>query len=392
MPYGAASSIAAYRPVAQVEPSTLAEHGDVPLIQTFNISSDGTRMALTYRTGKYKEEVWVALLDIPTKKIMGRIKLVDHTTPPPRAFDPAVGFFNEHYLSQLKWQSDVVFSSDERHVIAMSLGRVWILDGNNCSIMRAIDPPQFPMVAAVDMQTVAGSQVAVTYEFAYEQFQVDFYDLATGKWISGWRSMAIPQSFSPDGKLVVAADPDIRNSGGVTNVEVLEARTGAKLKSIPVRFHFSKTWLGFGKSPVARESVVSEFLSNDEIVVTPGGDRDSAGHSSGNGLEIINIPQGRIVREIRPKHYGPTGVIAESADLTHFLVESLYASPASFSSDSLDPKDYRYEIMVFANSGATPKAVVPFPDTPDAPTRISADASTMAFEADGTVQILGLGR
>jgi hypothetical protein len=207
--YGAASSKAAYRLVTQVEPSILVENGDVPEIQTFNISSDGTRMAITYRTGKYRQEVWVALWDIPTKKIMGRIKLGDHITPPNRAFDPAVGLFNEHYLSQLKWQSDVVFSSDERHVIAMSLGRAWILDGNNCSIIRSISPPQFPMVAAVDIQTLSDSELVVTYEYAYEQFEVDFYDLATGNWSSGWLSGAIPQSFSPDGKLAVAADPTI---------------------------------------------------------------------------------------------------------------------------------------------------------------------------------------
>ena len=137
---------------------------------------------------------------------------------------------------------------------------------------------------------------------------------------------------------------------------------------------------------------MSEFLSNEEIVVTPGGNRDSAGHSSGNGLEIINIPQGRIVREIRPKHYGPTGVLAESANLTHFVVESLYARPVAFSYDSPDPKDYRYEIMVFANGGTAPEAVLPFPDSADAPPRISADASTMAIEINGTVQVLRLAR
>jgi hypothetical protein len=79
-------------------------------------------------------------------------------------------------------------------------------------------------------------------------------------------------------------------------------------------------------------------------------------------------------------------------DRTHFEVESLYAGPVPFSFDSPNPKNFSHEVMVFANSGNAPEAVVPYPNSPilNVPPKISADASTMAMEVNGEVQVFRL--
>jgi hypothetical protein len=126
--------------------------------------------------------------------------------------------------------------------------------------------------------------------------------------------------------------------------------------------------------------------------VIPDDTRNSGGVNSGDSLQIIDISQGRILREIHPKKFGPTGVIAVSSDGSHFAVESLYARPGSFRIESENPKDFRHEVMVFAKGGTAPEIVLQYPDDPilDEPLKISADASTIALEGNGAVQIFRL--
>jgi hypothetical protein len=326
-------------------------------------------------------------LDIPTKRIIGRTKLGKEVHFPIHASDPAGPVFDENALNDLKFRSKAIFSPNQRDVVVMALGRVWLLDGGSCSLRSSIDLPRFRLVAPVDIRAVSNSLLAVTYEYGWQQFEVDFYNLPTGVRAANWLSSTIPQSFSPDGRLWVGPDPMVRNSGGVTNVQIADVRTGVRQKSIPVGFHFSKTWFGLFGTPTAKGEIVSQFLNNEQIVVIPDDERDGGGANSGDSLVIIDIAHGRIEREIHPRHFRPTGVIAESLDRSHFAVESLYASNRSFRIESDNPVDFRHEVMVFATGGTAPELVFRVPDDQmvDEPLKISADASLIAFEANGAV-------
>jgi hypothetical protein len=390
--YAQKSNRATHPPIAEILPSTFTEDGKVPTIRSFDISSDGGRVILLYQTSK-GQTTWVALWDISEKRVIGRAKLTDNDlVAPARGANPAGPIFSENYVFVLKVRTDIIFSSDQKHAVAMAYGRVWILDGANCSIVRSIDPPRLSMFAPVRIQTFNNATFVVTYQFGLDRFQVDFYDFATGNKVATWNASAIPQSFSPNGKLTVAPDPAAVNDGGVTNVQILDALTGERLKSIPVGFHFGKSWLGFG-GVAAHGSVTSHFLSDTRIVVAPDGQRDPAGHHSGNSLEIIDIPEGRIVAELRPKRFGPTDVLIESPDRSHFGVLSIYAAPFWFSMESSNPAHFTDELIIFASDDREPQSVSPWPieAMTNAPPRISADASLVAMLVSGAVKVFRIG-
>jgi bifunctional DNA-binding transcriptional regulator/antitoxin component of YhaV-PrlF toxin-antitoxin module len=111
---------------------------------------------------------------------------------------------------------------------------------------------------------------------------------------------------------------------------------------------------GCFEKAVTHGSVVARFLNNDQVVVIPDGNRDAAGHHAGDSLEIIHISQGRVVRNIRPKKFGPTGVLIESSDGSHDLVESIYASRIWFGIESTNPKHFSHQLIMFAKDG-TPR-------------------------------------
>jgi hypothetical protein len=74
----------------------------------------------------------------------------------------------------LKLGTDIIFSSDQKHALAMAYGRVWILDGTNCSIVRSLDPPRLDMFAPVGIQTLNNAIFAFTYQVGLDRFQYIF--------------------------------------------------------------------------------------------------------------------------------------------------------------------------------------------------------------------------
>lgn len=379
-------------PIAEIGPSNLATNGKALTIRSFDMSSDADRIILLYQASE-GQATWVALWGIPEKRMIGTAKLAeDNLTAPALGANPAGPIFSENYVFVLKLRTDIIFSADQKHAVAMAYGRVWIVDGTNCSTVRSIDPPRLAMFAPARIQVLNNSTFAITYQYGLDHFRVDFYDFATGNEIATWSASAMPQSFSRDGKLAVAPDPVAVNHGGVTNVQILNARTGEKLKSIAVGFRFGKSWLGFG-GPAAHGSVLSHFLTDTRIVVAPDGQRDTAGHHSGSSLEIVDIPEGRVVGELRPKRFGPTGVLVESPDGSHFGVLSIYAAPFWFSTESSNPAHFTDELMIFANDGRMPVSVFPWPieAMTNVPPRISANASLVAMLVNGTVQVFRVG-
>lgn len=391
---------ATHPPIAEIRSSTFSEDGGIATIQSFDLSSDGSRVALLYQkntglTGPRNQSTWAAVWDISEKRIIGRTKLSDYNlVEPTHGVDPAGPIYNENYVFLLKLRTDIIFSPDKKHAVAMAYGRVWILDGVNCSMGRSLEQPRLGLSAPVEVQALSSSVFAVTYAYGLYQYQVELYNFATGNKIAAWSASAIPDSFSADGKLAVAPDPAVVNDGGVTNVQILDAHTGKKLKSIAVGFHFGKSWLGFG-SVAAHGSVLCHFLSETRIVVMPTGQRDSAGHHSGNSMEIMDITEGRIVGELRPKRFGPTSVLVESPDRSHFAVLSIYAAAWWFSIESNNPAHFTDELMIFANDGRMPERILPWSSIgaeTDDPPRISADGSMVAVLVEGGVQVFRVAR
>lgn len=374
---------AADRPkmISEVAPSNLPESGKDSRITAFDVAPDGSRLAVLYLTWPSRTSfgLSVAIWDTHTKAIVRHTQIGVHGFDPSYPFSPA-GPYIDH---------EVFFTTDNKHLVVLGLGKVWILDASTCTVVRPIDAPKSDLGPPIRILTTANS-VGVTYRQADSQFYVALFEIPSARMIAGWHLSVSPQSFSPNGNLAVGADAEHYNQGGVTNLLVMDARTGAVIKSIPVIFGFKK-W-----DPDERKgSFTARFLDNENVVVTPDNMTDHTGHHSGNSMEVINISESRVVREITPKNFGPTGELAVSRDLSHFAVYSHDVSAFAKLSDGLWPDFHKPELMLFSKDRTKPELVIPNLKADGAVAHLqnmilpslSSDASVVAVAQLGAVKI-----
>jgi len=239
----------------------------------------------------------------------------------------------------------------------------------------------------VDVKALKGSIVAVTYDMVEKGgFYTQIIDLSSGKKIAGWPIAAVPQSFSPDGRRLVAVAPRERNKGGVAGLQVIDAVTGAKLKSVTLGFGFKKRY------PNETGGVLAQFLDNDRLIVSPDHMTDHTGNHSGYSLEIIDIVQNRIVGEIKPQYFVPAGEFVISADRTHFAAYSIYATPREYRAESPNPKTLRHELFVFNKDDPAPELIIPelfagLPAAASKSVRLSSNGSVLAVGTHETIKV-----
>lgn len=401
---------ARYAYIAEAGPFVPAQSNEPDtVIDWFDLTSKGDQLALLCVTGAKRlpsTEIWVGIYDLLEGKIVGVLPLGQ--TVPSMSFGPSAtngpAFIHNFLVGLRGMRADLTFSPDQKYLIAMDWGKVWVLDFDTRSILYSVSPPDAATVAPIWVRSINNSLFAVVYQASPEHYEVCLFDLVTGKRIATWFSKAAPQSFSPDGKLAAAPDPDEYNTGGVTNVALLDAHTGAKLASIPVSFHFRKKFLGLLGRPAASGFEAVRFLTNDKIVAIPDGNRDVAGHRSGDSLDVISVKQKRVIGKIRPKKYGPTGVLVQSANRAFFVTDSFYANAFWFAMESSNARHFTSALMVFRRDDSAPEAVIPYSRLiplplksmtvyrSDAVISISSDGLIVAVARYGKVKIFRLKR
>jgi WD40 repeat protein len=313
------------REISQITPSALPESGRYTRITGFDVSPDGNLLGLLYLTwpSDTSFDLHVAIWDVRSHSVVRHTRIGLHALRAPS--NPIIN-------------DNIIFSSDGKYLIVLGLNKVWILDVSTCAVVRTIDSPSVKFGPPVEILKAGEMTLAVTYEQGQNQFYIALFQIPDTTPITGWHSSAFPQSFSPDGKLAVGPDGEY-NRTGVTNLQLMDARTGTKIKTIPVEFGFKD------RDPDETGSVTVRFLSNQEILVSPDNMVDHTGHHSGNSLELINIEKDGIVREISPKAFGPTGELAVSPDLSYFAVFSYYINAWAERSEGFWPNFHKPELF-----------------------------------------------
>jgi hypothetical protein len=367
----------AVRLTAEVAPSSLPESGKDSRITAFDVAPDGSRLAVLYMTwpSRTSFRLLVATWDIHSNAVVEHAQIGVHGVLAPSG--PLI-------------DDEVTFTADKKYLLVLGLGKVWILDAGTCDVVQSIESPRPGLGPPVHILTAGGSAVAVIYRQGYNEFYTALFEIPDAKMIAGWQSSAFPQSFSPNGKLAVGPDAERYNQGGVKNLLLMDARTGATIKSISVGFGFKK-W----ESDEEKGSFTARFLDNEEVVITPDNMVDHTGHHSGNSVEVININENRVVREVAPKNFGPTGELAVSPDLRHFAVYSHNVSAFAKLSDGLWPDFHKPELMLFTTDDTKPELVIPDLKADGAVAhlrnmvlpRLSTDASVMAVAQLGAVKV-----
>jgi hypothetical protein len=329
--------------IAELAVSSLVEAGKEFEPKSFDISPDGRELAILYSSWgiaphRSPSELWLSIWDIPSRKTVQSIRVIR----------------SGEYQSSPKEAKRVIFTADQAHIFVLAQERLWVVNpkGGDISALDASNPA---LDAPVSIQALSGPLVAVTYsKGGGDGFYTQFLDASTSKATPGWSSSRIPQSFSPNGNLAVALAVGEWNSGGVAGLQLIDTTSGAKLKSIAVKFGFP--WSLFGQK--THGGVVAYFLDNQRIVVCPDHMLDQTGHHSGYDLEIIDVTQNRVIGKTAPPSFVPVGQLVVSQDRSYFAVYSISASTSAYRTESLNPKDFKHEIFVFTKDGTAPHAVI----------------------------------
>jgi hypothetical protein len=337
--------------MGQLDAASLVAGDHEARVEAFDVSPDGRILAVLYEAlvpyGKKPAapsapELWVAIWDVRSHTVVEQISIA-----------PIRISFDVSSLRAYAYAArELIFTSDQSHLIVCDLGTIWKLDLGSAAEPARVDPPDPTLGKPVAIQALSKATVAVTYETRQEnRYYTALFDASSGASLSGFTSSTIPLSFSPNGKLAVALAPGEWNAGGVAGLQVIDVGTGAKLRSVSVGFGFKRRHQDEGGGALPR------FLDNARIVAAPDNMTDHTGNHSGYSLEIIDVFQNRIVGDLAPHHFVPSGELAISADRSRFVASSMYAPAWELRSEWF-PIHPKYKIFVFTRDKPNPEAVI----------------------------------
>lgn len=299
-------------------------------IQAFDLSPDGRLLAVLSQSASTHDS-WLRIVieDIGTGKGLMNLRLDTGTRPDLQQLPP-------WYIPHLE------FSADQRFLVLQDWVNVRIVNLSNFQVERTLTSASKELNVPFSILGAGKNDLfLLTYgtnlppnwrnkgfnDLVNPRVHNELVDISTGQRQSSWESSDIPQSLSADGKL--AAVSEWEGSTPLVEIEIVDAQTGQKLKTLASGFKFKKPW-----APGVAGRVLAKFLGNEEILLSPDAHIDSTGHHSGDTLKIVRVSDGQLVREIRPEHFGPTGEIAVSTGDNCFAILNWYRSPGAAKRDA----------------------------------------------------------
>jgi hypothetical protein len=320
---------------ARVDEKTLATVIPDPQIWAYDLSPDGTRLALfvvSMTTSQAPADSWIVLASATTSEILKQVRFGTR---------PA---FQQSYAPQ------IVFTHDGKFLVLQDQQTVSVLDSASLTTFRTISSSagsKFNIPASI---VIANGRNIAAVSFGTGDARASdgkwpmytaIVDLSTGKQVAGWEDNDIPFSLSPRGDFL--AVPDHSTAEPVMGVKILDAKSGKVIVVLPAKYSYPKE---VPKNYFA--VIVAKFLGDDELILTPNNYADQSGHDVGPSLNIVQLKNSNVVQQIHPKDYGPTGEVAVSADQSTFITVSRYLPPRYLQHPHWRiPSDIRPELLVF---------------------------------------------
>ena len=293
------------RPSAQIDERSLVCDGQNAYLRAYDLSPDGKTVALLATPlalfNKANAPSCLAIWDISGAKIIKSIDVSVDKTPPQSGFSP-----------------DVLFVLQGKELVVQNQSTVSVYETDDLTRIREIRPPKegpqrplqvlYANQAGLLLVSFAAPLNNRSYLEALQNVS-EAVDLATGQVRGAWPLDDLPLAFSPDGKWAAVSD---RSSPGATlGLSFFDVSTGRTARLKDPQLGFSGKGEIFGR-------LTARFLSKGELLVTPDGNFDRKGETAAHEIKLVSVPQGSILAEIKPKHYGPMGELAASAD-TSFI-------------------------------------------------------------------------
>jgi len=327
-----------FQRTGRVDEISLAQTVASPRIYAFDLSPSGQTMAVLVKSGDLvTAPTWLLMVNGKTGQILRKSQISESASNQALA-----GYF----------APQVFFTPDTKLLVVQEQGQVRIMDATTLGSIRTIEAAK-AMVPVSICASEKSNVFAISFARDWQRkseleklpVHVEIIDVFDGSQRGSWDSDDIPQSLSPDGKLAAVSDWNL--DGPLLKLNVVDASSGKKVAVLDGGFKFEKQEAG---RTVGR--VVGRFLSDDEILLSPDSNFDRSGHHSGNSLRIAHIPDGKIVQELKPDRFGPTGEIKTSAHGEKIVAASWYLKPEFFTHPHEPmPAGSAPELFVFSDRG-----------------------------------------
>lgn len=339
---GGAQSRAHFQTTARVDEETLVQAIPHPVIDAYDLSPDGERLALLVVSGDSMQgpvPARVVTASATDSKVLKQVRFGTRAR------------WVQGYASQIEFTGD-----GKLLVVEDGQSTVRVLDATTLATVRTITPEKgsrFNVPAGI-LAAGEGSIVAVSFGtgtpvMGYldkRPVHVQIVDASNGQQIASWDADDIPLSISPNAKLVAVSDHS--TAGPVMGLTILSAKSGKRVAALsggyPSRIGQDPNWKGKFST-----RIIAKFVSDDAVVLTPDSNADQLGRDVAASVKVVRIPDGRVIQEISPEHYGPIGELAASGDESTFVALSRYLAPKYREHPHWRiPPDTRPEFLVFS--------------------------------------------
>jgi len=321
--------------IGRVDEKAIATAVPEPRIQAYDLSPDGNTLAMYVVSGdQVHAPSWLVIADVKTSKILRHVEF---------GLSPS-------YI--VGYAPQVAFTPDGKLLVVQDEQTVRVLESENLRNVRKIDPPagsRFKVPARIQAAS-SSNTFAITFGDGkplqnYKDGQsvhTEMIDAANGTHTGSWDSDHIPLSLSPDAKLVVV--PDRLTKSVVIGVEILDTKSGKKITTLN-GWEVLGTHVSLG---IFGTRLLGKFVNDDELLLTSDANADKSGRDLGAILRDVRISDGKVLQEIAPVKYGPTGEMAVSADQKDWIALSRYSNPADLKHPWAIPHYPPPELMVFS--------------------------------------------
>ena len=301
-----AETNASYALEARIDESMLSSIIPSPSVESFDLSPDGKTVALLVATGfKAQAPLWLVTEELATKRF---------TTPRQMGH---LTILNSNFSPQVR------YTSDQQYLVVQDFQTIRVFDSKSFEPVRTISSPSsgaslLPLfitgASNKDVFVCAfGSEQSLNPRFHTTAVQVEVVDISSGTVLGEWASEDVPQAISPTGDLIAVSS--LQAHQGVLPLTVVDTH-GKKVAELAGGYSFKDQSKALGR-------VIGVFWGNQELLLTPDENVDQTGHHSGDSLQLVSVT-GKVKQSMKPRHYGPTGELAASADQKTALALSWY--------------------------------------------------------------------
>jgi hypothetical protein len=327
----------------QLDEKSLFCNGKAAYLRAYDLSPDGQTLAIVTTPlalfNQSEADSCLAIWNIATQQIQQSVGVTVRQSLVGSGFSP-----------------QVLFVQGGKKVVLQNQDTIAVYKAEDLTQTHLINPPKGEFKTPLQVLYASESdQLFVAfgtprkdhkYVDAWQNIS-EVVDVTSADVRGAWKLDDIPLSISPDGKWVALSDR--ANVSGYIGVMLFDVTSGQNVRLKDPQFGFKATGNILGR-------LIPQFLDNDKLLVGPNSDFVQNGRDSEAGIKIISVPQGAVLSEIKPKHFGSMGEFAVSGTHSSFATISQSIPASALTSHVRLPRSAKPNLIIIQLDGTSFKA------------------------------------